>query len=615
MCGIVGIFSNDSIAEMALVVKKMKHSIAHRGPDDSGEWIQKGVGLGHRRLSIIDVSANGHQPMLSSDGKIVVAFNGEIYNYIELKEELKGHYQFRTGSDTEVIIAAYIFWGEQFVDHLNGMFAIALYDANLDALLLCRDRLGEKPLYYFKSDQAIIFSSEIRSILSSGKMERRLDDLSLQEYIMTQTVSFPKTIVKDVFAVMPGRYMKITREGAEEMRYWNFNEGEFYLKDKEDAKFRVQEELRRSVEWRMRADVSFGAFLSGGLDSSILVALMADISNQPIHTFSIGFEEKAWDESPIAEMVAQRFKTHHTKVVLNGNHFLDELESAVAAMDHPSGDGVNSFVVSKVTRNQGIKMAMSGLGGDEVFGGYPIFNRIKNSAKFRKFAWLPGLPIDHLDRLLLLKWNGVQIERIAHFLNNSSLSDEAMFNAERIVNGRKSMRQLLKNYSDFQLDRTWHDWGEDKTYSSVSEAEMKSYMTHVLLRDGDQMSMANALEIRVPFLDHQLIELVMSIPDSWKRGIYPKQLLIDAFEEWIPKQVYERKKQGFAFPWQSWMLHDLNDYCNVGLFELTHRTDLDEKVIQGWWQLFNQQDKRVPWNKIWHLVVLGHWMKNNEING
>jgi len=211
MCGIVGIFSNDSIAEMALVVKKMKHSIAHRGPDDSGEWIQKGVGLGHRRLSIIDVSANGHQPMLSSDGKIVVAFNGEIYNYIELKEELKGHYQFRTGSDTEVIIAAYIFWGEQFVEHLNGMFAIALYDANLDALLLCRDRLGEKPLYYFKSDRAIIFSSEIRSILSSGKMERRLDDLSLQEYIMTQTVSFPKTIVKDVFAVMPGNYMKITR--------------------------------------------------------------------------------------------------------------------------------------------------------------------------------------------------------------------------------------------------------------------------------------------------------------------------------------------------------------------------------------------------------------------
>ncbi len=615
MCGIAGIYSVKPKEELSSIVKKMMEAIAHRGPDDEGLSVHDGVALGHRRLSIIDISPLGHQPMYSDDGKVVVIFNGEIYNYLELKQSLSKFYDFRTQSDTEVIIAAYLHWGEQFVAHLNGMFAIAVYDHALDQLMLYRDRMGEKPLYFYARDKEVLFASEIRSILSSGYVERVLDQDALKEYVMTQTVSFPNTIVKNVQAIMPGSYLKISRMGYEEIRYWDFNREKEKFNSRKEILQKVRDELHRSVEWRMRADVNFGAFLSGGLDSSVIVALMAEISEKTVHTFSIGFEEKQWDESEIAEQVAKKFNTRHTKMVVNGQHFLSEIENAVHALDHPSGDGVNTYVVSKITREHDIKMAMSGLGGDELLGGYPIFDRIYRTRNLRNLLWLPPLPHRWVEKWLALRWNGVQVERISHFLRNENFSDAAMYHSDRVVNGFSSVSQLFHDNIDKGEERKWMDWGKDRLYSSISEAEMKSYMTHVLLRDSDQMSMANALEIRVPFLDHQLIEVVLSLRDEHKVGTHPKQLLIDLFRDSIPSEVYERKKQGFAFPWRNWMLNEINGYCGEGLKELGARTSLNENILQHWWKAFNAGDKYVPWNKIWHLVVLGHWMKNNEING
>ena len=616
MCGIAGIYSLLlSEEELSNVVQKMTDTIAHRGPDDQGYWIQEGFAVGHRRLSIIDVSDSGHQPMFSADGNVVMVFNGEIYNYLELKQTLSDYFDFRTQSDTEVIIAAYQHWGEQFVPHLNGMFAIALYNRKLDQLLLYRDRIGEKPLYYFRNQNEVIFSSEIRSILSSGCVQRELDQEALQEYVMTQTVSFPKTIVKDVRAMMPGTYLKISRESFEELRYWDFNREREELPSLPEIKKKVRQELYRSVEWRMRADVDFGAFLSGGLDSSVMVALMTEISERRIHTFSIGFEEKQWDESEIAENVARKFSTQHTKLILNSHHFLGEIENAINALDHPSGDGVNTFVVSKVTQQHGIKMALSGLGGDELFGGYPIFTRMHRTRNLRKFLWFPPVPLNWLEKVLSTGWNGVQVDRMVHVLRSANFSNSAMYHADRIVNGVTSLSQLLQERVERVKEREWKDWGTERLFSSISEAEMKSYMTHVLLRDGDQMSMANALEIRVPFLDYQLIEEVLNLPDHVKMGAHPKQLLIDLFRDTIPSEVYERRKQGFAFPWRNWMLNEINGYCQAGLNELGARTNLDQGVLQQWWKAFNAKDDKVPWNKIWHLVVLGHWMKNNQMNG
>ena len=614
MCGIAGIFSHRTAEELAPLIQKMNAANAHRGPDDEGHWIQNGIALGHRRLSIIDISSAGHQPMLSDNGKVVVVFNGEIYNYLELKQSLSQYFSFQTNSDTEVIIAAYLQWGEQFVNQLNGMFAIAVYDATRDNLFLYRDRLGEKPLYYFRNEREVIFSSEIRSILSSGWVKREIDYLAFQEYVMTQTVSFPQSIVKNVHSVMPGCYLKISRTDFSEKRYWDLNRSKAIFESVTDIRQMVRQELYRSVEWRMRADVEFGAFLSGGLDSSVIVALMSEISSQPIHTFSIGFEEKQWDESGIAQLVASKFDTRHTKVIVSSNHFLSEIENAVNALDHPSGDGVNTYVVSKITRQHGIKMAMSGLGGDELLGGYPIFNRIYSSRNWSKYLRIPWMPYTSVEKILALRWNGVQVDRISQVLRSGDLSACSMYQADRIVNGTESLSQLFLGKKRDVNQSDWKEWGEDRIYSSISEAEMKSYMAHVLLRDSDQMSMANGLEIRVPFLDHALIEMILSLSDQNKRGQHPKQLLIDIFRDVIPPQVYERKKQGFAFPWRNWMLREINAYCQEGLEEVASRTSVDKSVLQNWWRSFNHQEKRVPWNKIWHLVVLGHWLKNNRIN-
>ena len=616
MCGIVGIWSSPWKEDTSAILSRMQGALAHRGPDDAGAWIHDQVAFAHQRLSIVELSEAGHQPMFSADDRVVVVFNGEIYNYIELRNELKPHYSFASNSDTEVIIAGYLVWGETFIERLNGMFAIALYDKVNQTCLLYRDRLGEKPLYYGETEGALLFASEVRALLASQKIERKVNPSALSEYIRYQTVSFPKTIVANIKAIMPGHYLRCSAESIEDIQYWDFPTGTKNEVSREEAQENVEHHLMRSVEWRMRADVPFGAFLSGGLDSSVLVALMAELSDQPIHTFSIGFKEKQWDESAIAKKVAERYQTRHTKIELDGDVFLDELENAIHAMDHPSGDGINSYVVSKVTKNYGIKMAMSGLGGDEVFGGYPIFNRMKESAFWRKMIPAGMFPKALTRAILIKKWNGVQVDKIMEWLEAGVRSNEEFYRADRMVRNTKSIQNILQDSSAMSslINPYWRDWDDDHLYAAISAAEMRNYMTHVLLRDGDQMSMAHALEVRVPFLDHSLIEAVLTLPDEWKRGQYPKQLLIDIMGDRIPSEVYQRKKQGFAFPWDQWMRGPLADYCYQGLCILNDCESFHSDVLLQEWKLFLSGHPEMPWNRMWHLVVLGHWIKNNEIH-
>jgi asparagine synthase (glutamine-hydrolysing) len=617
MCGIVGIWKSPWEEQTSQILGRMQQALAHRGPDDAGNWMNDLVALGHQRLSILDVSPTGHQPMFSEDGRVVVVFNGEIYNFIELRAELMSHYQFSTQSDTEVIIAGYLVWGESFIERLNGMFAFALYDQTKETCFLFRDRLGEKPLYYTKQEGALLFASELRAILASGKIERKLNPIALSEYVRYQTVSFPSTIIEKVSALMPGHYLKCTQSCVEDISYWNFPNQHSLIASREESQQKVKQHLLRSVEWRMRSDVPFGAFLSGGLDSSVLVALMAEMSEQPVHTFSIGFEEQEWDESPIAKKVADRYHTSHTRIELRGSHFLGELENAIQSMDHPSGDGINAYVVAKATKSFGIKMAMSGLGGDEVFGGYPIFKRMKSSQNLRRFIPYSIIPLHWVRAILLMKWNGVQVDRIMEFLTAREGSDATFYQADRVVRSTTSTKALLAQDHVFNgyAFLPWSSWDKQHLYSAISIAEMSSYMTHVLLRDGDQMSMANGLEVRVPFLDHSLIEEVLMMPDEWKTGAYPKQLLIDLMGERIPNEVYQRKKQGFAFPWDQWMRGPLANYCEQGLAILNANEYFKPGVLLQEWKLFLAGSKEMPWNRLWHLVVLGHWIKNNQIDG
>jgi asparagine synthase (glutamine-hydrolysing) len=606
MCGIAGIFDRHSkVEERSTSLQSMMLAIAHRGNDDSGMFQNDTVALGHQRLSIIDTSMDGHQPMLSVDENVVVVFNGEIYNYIELKEELSSNYTFKTQSDTEVILAAYERDGLDFVHLLNGMFAIAIWDKVKEKLFLFRDRLGEKPLYYSTTENGLLFASEIRSILASGQVKRKLNHDALNTYRVYQTVWNPDTIIQDVHALQPGHRLQVNADGQVNIEcYWSLNQ----IHPVNDtspaaAKTMVRQELERSVAWRMRADVDFGAFLSGGVDSSIVVALMAQQSERPIKTFSIAFEEEEFDESEYSNLIALKYKTDHTRLLLSPNDFLKNIEPALKAMDHPSLDGINSYVVSKVTREKGVKMALSGLGGDELFGGYPIFERLCRSASWRRF--LPQLKSIPGFSFIKNRWNIIQQEKIQTMVSKGKWESAFLYALDR---------SILPAQSPLPFDNDfWSDSPKTHLMRSLSIAEMKSYMQHVLLRDVDQMSMASTLEVRVPLIDHQLVEKVIALPDVLKRGKFPKQLLIEACQDLIPEGIYNRKKKGFAFPWKTWMRGPLREFCSQHLQRIAGHDEIVDLSLMTKWEGFVNGSDAYPWNYFWHWIVLSYWMEENNI--
>lgn len=606
MCGIVGIVQRqEPVGNREIPLRKMMGAILHRGNDDCGVFHDDCISLGHQRLSIIDTSLDGHQPMFSNDENVVVVFNGEIYNYIELKAELSSFYSFKTNSDTEVIIAAYLKHGLDFVQHLNGMFAIALWDKDAQELYLFRDRLGEKPLYYSTIDGSFLFASEIRSILASDWVPRKLNQAALLTYQVYQTVWNPYTMVKDIISLPPGHRMLVTKDGEVNIEeYWSLSNIQLLNETSATAAQKlVRQELERSISWRMRADVDFGAFLSGGVDSSIVVALMAKMSERPIKTFSIAFKEEEFDESEFSSLIALQYKTNHTRLVLSPEDFLQNIEPALKAMDHPSLDGVNSFVVSKVTRKHGVKMALSGLGGDELFGGYPIFERLCRSAIWRKF--LPQMSTIPGFSLIKNRWNVIQQEKLQVMFSRGKWSDRFLYALDRSIIPHQ---EPLPFPSDF-----WSDSLKSHRMRSLSIAEMKSYMQHILLRDADQMSMASTLEVRVPFIDHQLVEKVIALPDALKRGKFPKQLLIDSCKDLIPESIYNRKKKGFAFPWKLWMRGPLNIFCERYLRLIAGKAPLEELSLMSKWEKFSAGDNRYPWNYFWHWIVLSYWIERNNV--
>ena len=347
----------------------------HRGPDASGTYVNDFLLFGHSRLSIIDPDASSNQPFYSSDNKFILIFNGEIYNYKEIRESLPD-YHFRTNSDTEVVLAAYQTWGTNCVHQFNGMFAFAIWDVEKRTLFIARDRLGIKPLYIYDNNESIVFSSEIRSLMECSLVKKKIDKDSFVDYLRYNTVHAPKTIIEGVKVLMPGHYIWVSDDEYKNEAYWDINK---YINRKsdnqsyEEIKIEVKDRLTKSVKRRLVADVPFGAFLSGGIDSSAIVALMSEVSDEPVKTFNISFAEEAFSEAKYARIIAKKYKTDHTEIKLTPADFLADLPSALSGMDHPSGDGPNSFVVSKATKDAGVTMALSGLGGDELFAGYDIF--------------------------------------------------------------------------------------------------------------------------------------------------------------------------------------------------------------------------------------------------
>lgn len=623
MCGIAGIHGLASDQATPLC-ERMNVALAHRGPDDMGVWAVDGVALAHRRLSILDTSAAGHQPWEDPSGDFLV-FNGEVYNFRELALELEEGGAFATDTDTEVLMRALRTWGIEAVHRLNGMFAFAWWNAEREELFLVRDRLGIKPLYWTQVAGGLMFASEVRALLASGQVPRNLNRTALVDYLRYGTVHAPDTLIEGVALLPAGHWMRIQDAEVEFGRWWSPAEAALNVdpwSSREEAVASVRETLRDAVRLRMRADVPLGAFLSGGIDSSAIVGLMSELSERPISTFSVAFNEGAFDESSWSRQVAEKFNTDHHEIRLTPDHFLQQVPEALAAMDHPSGDGPNTYVVSEATRSAGITVALSGLGGDELFAGYPVFRR---SRKLIELRWLGSWPVGLRKAA---GWVYAQSKRTVTARKQADLLAGDYFDLEHTY---PLSRQL---FLESDLRAIWrgksvpgnrvYRWVTKEIepggagfslpfYSKVSLAELGTYLGHTLLRDTDQMSMAHALEVRVPFLDHRLVEKVLSIPDDWKEPSTPKKLLTDALEGLLPEALTQREKMGFVLPWEHWMRGPLESLCGQGISALKRLEVLDDAELDRLWKAFLNHDPRVNVTRIWMLVTLGNWMERHDI--
>jgi asparagine synthase (glutamine-hydrolysing) len=621
MCGITGIYSENKLATVNRV-EAMNNALMHRGPDDAGIIEFPTVVLGHRRLSIIDLSSAGHQPMQSADKRYSIVYNGEIYNYREIRSEI-GESDFQTNTDTEVILAAWSRWGEDALHRLIGMFAFALYDAVLEQLFLVRDRLGIKPLYYWQDQQTVVFASEIRALLASNLIPRKIDKAGLGEYIRYQTVHAPNTLVEGIKMLLPGHFIQLSKTSIEKKCWWKLP-GEFRTENATstlpEIHRTVRSLLRNAVERRLIADVPFGAFLSGGIDSSAIVGLMSEVSSSPVKTFSVTFDESAFSEARYADLIAKRFATEHHEIRLKPRDFLQDLPHALAAMDHPCGDGSNTYVVSKATRAAGITMALSGLGGDELFGGYPIFSRAHT---LRKWKWIGSLPFvlrSSIANAVEKIRPGIASSKLADALRLPVIDFEHVYPLARLLLTTPQVESLEKDMLDhYQTVQQIVNnppnelTGQNFLTSRVSIAEITGYMQNILLRDTDQMSMTHALEVRVPFLDYTLVEYVLSLPDHFKSLHSPKKLLVDSLGDLLPEAIVNRPKMGFTLPWDNWMRTELHEFCSKRMNQLSRRGIFDEKGILNSWQQFEKQNPSYTWSRIWPLIVLEDWLERNNM--
>jgi asparagine synthase (glutamine-hydrolysing) len=626
MCGITGIVGKNLNSEFyRSALLKMNGAIAHRGPDAEGFWNDDYCYLGHRRLSIIDLSDAGNQPFFSEDKRYVLVYNGEIYNYKDIRLELQRAehgtksipYIFKTDTDTEVVLAAFMRWGKDCVKRLNGMFAFSIWDKQEQKLLIARDRLGIKPLYYSYEQDVLVFASEIRAVLSSGLIERKLNLNSVGEFVQYATVYAPNTILRDVSMLMPGHLLECEDGKIQMEKYWDINQ---FTKSKEDLTYqetcnRINQLLVASVERRMVADVPFGAFLSGGIDSSAVVGLMSKVTSEKIKTFNVSFDESEFSEAEYARQISQKFNTDHHEIKLTPDDFLKQLPEALNSIDHPSGDGANSYIVSKATKNAGITMALSGLGGDELFAGYDIFKRYY---ELNRKGWLNLIPAKGLlGKLLAAKKKSVQGDKTAEILNLDTITALNAYPINRKLFNQKDFHSLMKeHFNDKNFLKTIiHKIEVDKDHvlSKVSLLEIQTYMQNVLLRDTDQMSMAVALEVRVPFLDFKLVEFVLGVKDAFKYPHSQKKLLTDSLGDLLPENIINRPKMGFMLPWKDWLKGDLKDFCEENIVQLSKRSFIHRDAVLLIWNRFLNNDPRITWSRVWHLVILNNWLNVHKI--
>jgi asparagine synthase (glutamine-hydrolysing) len=622
MCGIAGIiyFNNTKVEER--LIRGMTDCMAHRGPDSDGLLVEGPLALGQRRLAIIDLSAASDQPFIDNSGRYKMVFNGEIYNYADVKPLIKD-YEFKTTGDTEVVIAAYAAWGPKCLDHFRGMFAFAIWDEQEKELFIARDKMGVKPLYYFLDEEKLLFASESRAILGTGLVKKKISEAALLDYFSYQSVPYPLSMIEGILQLEAGGWMKIRKGKTEKKLYWDLTDRPVDFDFGETGRLhkKIHDLLLQSVARRLVSDVPVGAFLSGGIDSSAVVGLMAEASAACPNTFNIFFQEKEYDESAYADRIAAKFNTQHTRILLKPTSFLDELPHALDGMDTPSGDGINTYVVSKAIRAKGIKVALSGVGGDELFAGYPYFNQFM---QMQSNSWIWNLP-PSIRSLAAFAARGAKRQRLRQLLMADSCSIDNAYPVFRQILGPSLLRELthLETAAGTQPDNTAirHILRDKRQtleklplFSQVSAAEYLGYTQHTLLKDTDQMGMAVSLEIREPFFDQDLVEFVLAIPDTLKRPTYPKSLLVESLKPMLPDEIVFRKKQGFLFPWKDWLKNELRSFCEIRITNMADRSFVNGQALISYWQRFLAGDKDIRWAEIWLFVVLEYWLEKNGVS-
>jgi asparagine synthase (glutamine-hydrolyzing) len=613
MCGIAGIVHNDAekTVDQALL-RKMTDAIAHRGPDGEGFYIERNVGLGHRRLAIIDLST-GDQPMISEEKSLALVFNGEIYNYVELKEELKalGH-QFRTTSDTEVILKAYQQWGFDCQNKFNGMWAFALWDARQKHLFISRDRLGEKPLYYSTHENTFYFGSEIKSILATGIAYSPAMHL-LHIYLSFGWVPAPHTFFNGISKLRAGHYLIVKDGQVRDHTYWDLP----FVAEEEMRKdaFKIYEEFEshfgNSVKIRMRSDVPFGAFLSGGLDSSSVVAAMSEHSRTPVETFTIGFAEKAFDERQLAKEVADAFRTHHREQIAQPEGFDEALARIVRHFDEPFGDA-SAMPVGHVSRlaRQSVTMALTGDGGDEVLSGYTSYLAEKFSERYRQVPAPLRRGLYHSANLLSqltradLRYRANRLKRTLDLCGGPF---EERFISKLSLLGRDRIRRLIpSDVPQLTLEDFLGEFFAKCTFKDpfyrLMYFHVKVSLPDDMLAKVDRMSMAHSLETRVPFLDHRLVELGWRVHKDVKLPKYQaKNLLKQTYGKRLPAALLKAPKKPFSVPLREWFkkrdFESRLDELKTKEFGL-NRSVISEIVSE------NSESKQDYGNFIWRMFVL-----------
>ena len=645
MCGIAGFIQRSgegSEAWLLGVAKAMSRSLTHRGPDDDGHWVDpaSGVALGFRRLSIIDVSPSGHQPMLSASGRFVIIFNGEIYNYPELRAELTRNYDFRPrgNSDTEVMLGAFDAWGiEASLRRLNGMFALAVWDRIERALYLCRDRVGEKPLYYGWMNGVFLFGSELKALAAHPDFRGEIDHIAVAGYLRYGYVPTPRSIYQGIFKLPPATFIRVTQDSRDAVShaYWSMKEvaqrgvEQPFRGSLDDAVESLTTRLTATVKSRMQSDVPLGAFLSGGIDSSTVVALMQNASSRPAHTFSIGFQEDSFNEAEDAERVAKHLRTEHTDFYVSSVQARDVIPHLPELFDEPFCDSsqIPTFLISRLARHY-VTVALTGDGGDEVFGGYNryrwhgrVWNIVARTPRFATGAAAGAITLlspnawDAVFRLgspflpasVVQRMAGQKLHKLANIVR--ARSERELY--EQISSLSPFPSELFApQYKHLSSDPIPACFGAADFVEEMMYLDTLTYLPDDILVKVDRASMGASLETRAPFVDHEIIEFAWTLPLSMKlhKGV-GKYVVRKVLEKFVPPALTERPKAGFGVPLGKWLREDLRDWVEDALDpgRMAAQGLLDPVAVQKHWRE-HLSGRRDCGFQLWSVLVLQSWL-------